>query len=131
MKKTIARVMAMYCLAFSLAAWAQGNMGQDNMKNDNMKNDNMKNDNMKNDHMAMGKKTMSITGKISDDGKMFVGDKDSKSWTITNPEAVKGHEGHHVTVKAHVDAAKNEIHVVSLKTVSAMKDNMKNDSMSH
>jgi pentapeptide MXKDX repeat protein len=119
MKKTIARVMVMCCLAFSLEAWAQDSMGQDNMKNDNMKSD------------SMAKKPMSITGKIGDDGKTFVSDKDSKSWMISNPEAVKGHEGHHVTVKANMDASKNEIHVVSLKMVSAMKDNMKNDSMSH
>jgi hypothetical protein len=31
----------------------------------------------------------------SADGTMFVSDKDSKSWTISNPDAVKGHEGHH------------------------------------
>jgi hypothetical protein len=45
---------------------------------------------------SMTTKASSITGKISDDGKMFVSDKDSKSWTISNPDAVKGHEGHHV-----------------------------------
>jgi hypothetical protein len=28
-------------------------------------------------------KAVSITGKISDDGKMFVSDKDSKSWAIS------------------------------------------------
>jgi hypothetical protein len=28
-------------------------------------------------------KAVSITGKISDDGKMFVSDKDSKSWIIS------------------------------------------------
>ena len=56
-----------------------------------------------------------ITGKISDDGKTFVSDKDGKSWTISNPDAVKGHEGHHVTVKAHVDADKSEVNVMSLK----------------
>ena len=66
-------------------------------------------------------KAVSITGKISDDGKMFVNDKDSKSWTISNPDAVKGHEGHHVTLQAHVDADKNEVHVVSLKMA---KDSM-------
>jgi hypothetical protein len=66
-------------------------------------------------------KAVSITGKISDDGKMFVSDKDSKSWTISNPDAVKGHEGHHVTLQAHVDADKNEVHVVSLKMA---KDSM-------
>jgi hypothetical protein len=62
----------------------------------------------------MSMKTVSLTGKISDDGKMFVSDKDSKSWT-SNPDAVKGHEGHHVTLQAQVDAGKNEVHVVSLK----------------
>jgi hypothetical protein len=66
-------------------------------------------------------KAASVTGKISEDGKMFVSDKDGKSWTISNPDAVKGHEGHHVTLQAHVDADKNEVHVVSLKMA---KDSM-------
>lgn len=59
-------------------------------------------------------KAVTLTGKISADAKTFV-DKDNKSWTVTNPEALKGHEGHEVTLKAHVDSAKNEIHVVSVK----------------
>lgn len=59
-------------------------------------------------------KAVSLSGKISDDGKTFV-DKDNKSWTVSNPEALKGHEGHEVTLKAHVDEAKNEIHVTSVK----------------
>lgn len=59
-------------------------------------------------------KATTITGKVSADGKSFV-DKDNKSWTVTNPEALKGHEGHEVTLKAHVNATKNEINVVSVK----------------
>ena len=59
---------------------------------------------------------------ISDDGKSFVSDKDGKSWTISNPDAVKGHEGHHVTLKAKVSADTNEVEVVSLKMAG---DNMK------
>jgi len=59
-------------------------------------------------------KAVTVTGKVGADAKTFV-DKDNKSWTVTNPEALKGHEGHEVTLKAHVDAAKNEIHVVSVK----------------
>jgi hypothetical protein len=46
---------------------------------------------------------------------MFVSDKDGKSWTISNPDAVKGHEGHHVILQAQVDADKGEVHVMSLK----------------
>ncbi len=117
MKKVFCRLMAMCLLSISVAAFAQsgGSMSQDNMKPDNM-----------------SKKAMSITGKISDDGKMFTSDKDSKSWTVTNPEALKGHEGHHVVVKAHVYPDKNEIHVMSVKMAKGgMSDNMKNDQMQH
>ena len=71
-------------------------------------------------------KAVKVTGKISDDGKAFVSDKDGKSWTINNPEAVKGHEGHHVTLTAHVYADKSEVHVMSLKMAA---DKMKKDSM--
>lgn len=85
--------------------------------------DTMKQDDMKNDASA---KAVKVTGKISDDGKMFVSDKDGKSWTISNPDAVKGHEGHHVTLTAHVYADKSEVHVMSLKMV---KDNMQKDNM--
>lgn len=60
-------------------------------------------------------KAASVMGKISDDGKSFVSDKDGKSWTISNPDAVKGHEGHHVVLRAHVSADTNEVEVVSLK----------------
>ncbi len=67
-------------------------------------------------------KAASITGKISEDGKSFVSDKDGKSWTINNPDAVKGHEGHHVTLKAHVSADTGAVDVVSLKMAG---DNMK------
>jgi hypothetical protein len=68
-----------------------------------------------NSKSSMSTKAVSITGKISDDGKTFVSDKDGKSWTISNPDAVKGHEGHHVTLQAQVDADQSEVHVVSLK----------------
>ena len=85
--------------------------------------DTMKQDTIKNDAST---KAASVTGKISDDGKTFVSDKDGKSWTISNPEAVKGHEGHHVALKAHVYADKNEVHVMSLKMAA---DSMKKDNV--
>jgi hypothetical protein len=79
---------------------------------------------------AKAAKAVNLSGKISDDGKTFTSDKDKKSWTVANPEALKGHEGHEVTLKAHADAAKNEIHVVSVKMGKGeMKDTMKKDEM--
>jgi len=51
--------------------------------------------------------------KCASDGKYaLVNDADGSVWTITNPELVKGHEGHHVTVTAHLDADKKEAHLM-------------------
>ena len=74
-----------------------------------------------NSKSSMSMKSVNITGTISDDGKTFVNDKDGKSWAISNPDAVKGHEGHHVILLAQVDADKNAVHIVSLKMA---KDSM-------
>ncbi len=76
----------------------------------------------------MSGKAVTVSGTLGADGKTFV-DKDNKTWTVTNPEALKGHEGHEVTLTAHTDAAKNEVHVVSVKMGKAkMKDTKKDET---
>ena len=55
-----------------------------------------------------------VVGTIGKDGATFTGDKDKKSWKLVNPEAVKGHEGHHVKLNAHFYPDKGEAHVMSL-----------------
>jgi len=64
-----------------------------------------------------------IKGTVTADGDKltFVSDKDKKSWEVANPAALKGHEGHHVEVSAHVYADKNQIHVMSVKMLKADK----------
>lgn len=65
------------------------------------------------------------------DGKAaFVSDKDGSVWTISNPEAVKGHEGHHVTLSGHANASDKSFHVMSVamakeKASTAKKDEKK------
>ena len=44
---------------------------------------------------------------------VVVTDADQKVLTVENPDALKGHEGHHVAVTGHVDGDK--IHVESAK----------------
>jgi hypothetical protein len=65
----------------------------------------------------------SIKGTVKADGDKltFVSDKDNKSWDVANPETLKGHEGHHVEVSAHVYADKGQIHVMSVKMLKAGK----------
>ena len=64
-----------------------------------------------------------IKGTVKADGDKltFVADKDQKSWDVVNPEALKGHEGHHVELSAHVYADKGQIHVMSVKMLKAEK----------
>jgi hypothetical protein len=110
MKKLV--LMAFVCaLVTSLIALAQETGKSDQMKDDTTK-------------AEKATQAVSLSGKISDDGKTFV-DKDGKSWTVSNPETLKGHEGHEVTLKAHADPAKNEVHVVSVKMG---KDEMKDET---
>jgi hypothetical protein len=79
-----------------------------------------------------GKKAHSkshLMGKISDDGKTLT-DKDGKSWTIENPDAVKGHEGHEVTLRGSIDAANNSINVKSVKMAGEHASKKKSGGMS-
>ncbi|HZP16664.1 MAG TPA: hypothetical protein VFB00_01770 [Terriglobales bacterium] len=64
-------------------------------------------------------KTLKGTVKAEGDKITFVNDTDQKSWDVMNPETLKGHEGHHVQVRAHVYSGKNSIHVMSVKMLKA------------
>ncbi len=109
--KKLMLVMFAVALMMSMMAVAQDTTKQDSAKQDNMTSAKTSNT------------AVSISGKVSDDGKTFVSDKDNKSWTVSNPDALKGHEGHQVTVSANVYADKNEINVVSVEM--GKKDSMK------
>jgi hypothetical protein len=61
-------------------------------------------------------KSMSLTGWVKEqDGKtVFENDKDKQDWSIANADAVKGHEGHHVKVKAKLNEADHSMNVEKL-----------------
>lgn len=75
-------------------------------------------------------KDMSLTGWVKDDnGKtVFVNDKDKQSWDIANPDAVKGHEGHHVKVKAKLDEANHSVTIDKLSMMKKSKQAAENKS---
>lgn len=103
MRKIILALTA-FAVVASLTAFAQyGSNPIDQTKPDTMKSD------------KASAKTVSVSGKIGDDGKTFVSDKDGKTWTISNPDVVKGHEGHQVKLKGQVNPDKDEIQVASVK----------------
>lgn len=70
------------------------------------------------------------TIKMQGDKYTFVNDKYEKALTVTNPEALKGKEGHHVQITGHVSADNTSIKVTSMKMIkdgSQMKDDSKQD----
>jgi hypothetical protein len=74
---------------------------------------------------------MTLKGTVKADGDKytFVNDKDGKSWDVMNPEELKGHEGHHVQLSAHVYADKMSIHIMSVKMLKG--GDAMGGSMSH
>ena len=68
-------------------------------------------------------KEMSLTGWVRDQGgkTVFENDKDKQTWEISNPDAVKGHEGHHVKVKAKLDESSHSLTVDKLSMLKKSK----------
>lgn len=102
MKRLLVIVLGL-AVVLSISAFAQDNMGMSKDK----------------DAAAAPLKSLKGTIKAEGDKYTFVGDKDKKSWEVQNPEALKGHEGHHVELKAHVYADKGQIHVMEVKMLKA------------
>ena len=111
MKTLLLATLAM-CLALSVVAVAQDSPSQAPQK----------------DQAGSTAQLTTISGTIKAEGDKltFVSDTDQKAWTVDNPETLKGREGHHVQVKAHVNADKESIHIAEVKMLPASKSN-KND----
>jgi hypothetical protein len=71
--------------------------------------------------MAASAPLKTLKGTVKQDGDKitFVNDADQKSWDVMNPETLKDHVGHHVSVSAHVYADKDQIHVMGVKMLKA------------
>src|SRR5438105_1350513 len=135
MKKAMLSLFAVMVMC-PLSALAQGNMGNMNQDTDKPAKANSGNAKMgpletvkgyvsdekcgaKNataEGAACAKKCIAAGEKV-----VFVDDTDKKVWSVSNPEKLKGHEGHHVSVKAHVNADDQTIHVMSVKMLPAGK----------
>ena len=68
-------------------------------------------------------KTMSLTGWVKDqEGKtVFVNDKDKQAWKISNIDAVKGHENHHIKIKTKLNEANHSLAVEKVSMMSKHK----------
>lgn len=117
MKKLVIFIFAL-ALSFSLSGFAQDNsMGNTSSDKKVAKAE-------KKEAKAAAKgKAMRLTGWVkSEDGKtVFVNDKDKQTWNVSNPDALNGHEGHHVKVKANIDEANKSLTINSVKMMRKAK----------
>lgn len=132
--KRVLTIAFAFLFSFATASVAQTSStsqssGSTAQSNDNMSQNTSKQDKKtakaeKKEAKAAEKgKDMRLTGWVrSQDGKpVFENDKDKQTWTISNPDAVKGHEGHHVKVKAKLDEANHSLTIDKLTMMRASK----------
>ena len=62
-------------------------------------------------------KAFTVSGKVSPDGKNLI-PANGESWSVVNPAALAGHEGHQVKVKCRLSSAAHDIRVISVKLVT-------------
>jgi photosystem II stability/assembly factor-like uncharacterized protein len=79
------------------------------------------------DARKASKKAASIPGKVSSDGKTFTADKDNRIWMVVNPELLSSVDGRHVKVKALVDLARSQLHIVSVSAIAEQRTGIKHD----
>jgi hypothetical protein len=107
MKKVLALCLAM-CFVFALTAMAFDDMGKASTVNGWVSEDKCGVKGANAGAEACTKKCLAAGAKM-----VIVTDKDQKILAVENPDALKGHEGHHIAVTGHVMG--DSIHVESAK----------------
>ena len=124
-------VMCAFVLAMAMSAFAQqaGSASDHDSMNSNSQNDQTTSDKKvakaekKEEKAAAKGKSMRLTGWVKTEGDKvtFVNDKDKQSWDISNADMVKGHDGHHVKVKAKLDETSHSMTIQDVKMLRKSK----------
>jgi len=124
-------VMCAFVLAMAMSAFAQqaGSASDHDSMNSNSQNDQTTSDKKvakaekKEEKAAAKGKSMRLTGWVKTEGDKvtFVNDKDKQSWDVSNADMVKGHDGHHVKVKAKLDETSHSMTIQDVKMLRKSK----------
>ena len=107
MRKVLVLCLAI-CFVFALTAMAVDDMGKSSTVNGWVANDKCGAKDANDKAEACTKKCLAAGAKM-----VIVTDKDQKVLMVDNPDALKGHEGHHIAATGHVMG--DSIHVESAK----------------
>jgi hypothetical protein len=70
------------------------------------------------DKRGTSKKSTRLSGEVGSDGKTLTADRDRRIWRVSNPEILNGIGAHHVRVRAQVDAAHGQIHILPVNAIA-------------
>jgi len=108
MKKLI-----LICLALGLSVSLMAQSSSQSQGSSQQPSDNSSKSSQTSQDDTKGNKQMA--GKVSDNGKTFTSDQDSKSYTVSNPDALKGLEGQHVALMVHVDPDTGVVRILQVQ----------------
>jgi hypothetical protein len=106
--KKVLLICLMFCFVIAISALAFDDMGKSATVNGWVSDDKCGAKGANDKAEACTKKCLAAGAKM-----VVVTDKDQKVLAVDNPEALKGHEGHHIAVTGHVMG--DSIHVESVK----------------
>jgi len=66
---------------------------------------------------SQSRRTISLSGTMSENGSVLLRDSEGKTWTVTNPELLQGYAGQEVTIHGQLLPENHELRVVSVKRV--------------
>jgi opacity protein-like surface antigen len=107
MKNLLLAVLAV-ALSLSIVAFAQSNSNPSSNQQQGQQG-------AQNSQTSAGNQHMS--GTVSKNGTTFTDRSDNKTYNVSNPDALAGHEGQPVALLVHVDPDDNVIHIIQVEAM--------------
>jgi len=109
--KTLQLAFLVLALSLSTVAFAQNNSGSRSDQGQQQ----AQTSNSQSSQTSAGNQQMS--GTVSKNGKNFTNSADNKTYSVSNSDALTGHEGQPVGLIVHVDPDNNVIHIIQVEAM--------------
>ena len=116
--KTLMTMMFAVIVSLSVIAWAQNqssNQGQSGSSQGQYGQSGQASQGSQTSSGSSSSGNSNMSGTVSKNGKQFTNDQNNQTYTVSNPDALQGHEGQHVAVLVHFDPDTNTIHITQIE----------------
>jgi hypothetical protein len=113
--KTLMTMMFALIVSLSVIAWAQDQSSSQGQSSSSQGQSGQASQGSQTSSGSSSSGNSSMSGTVSKNGKQFTNDQNNQTYTVSNPDALQGHEGQHVAVLVHVDPDTNTIHITQIE----------------